>query len=206
MSLVTCTDTTTTTITVTMSNSQKDYVLLLLVSGICFLMGISLATRKHKLDFRDMLPKSELAQHVSEAYNVGYEAGRADHRVPKDEPESLTHETVLKLLWLAETDGRLRPPDGDDGNSIGPFQITYDYWQDASRHQDMSVFPSYEDCRDYTAASQVVTAYMRRWVPDAWKRCDLETIARTHNGGPQGAAKTATTPFWTRVQFYREVL
>ena len=35
---------------------------------------------------------------------------------------------------------------------------------------------------------------------DAWNRLDAQVIARTHNGGPAGARKSATVPYWFKVR------
>ena len=69
---------------------------------------------------------------------------------------------------------------------------------------DPFTFPSlggtYEDCRDRAYAESVVRAYMTRYVPEAWRDSDAEVIARTHNGGPRGARKSATLDYWRRVE------
>ena len=89
-------------------------------------------------------------------------------------------------------------PDGDDGLSIGPFQICRAYWEDAVAF-DPSIGGGYEDCRRRDYAARVVRAYMSRYVPEAWARGDLEVMARTHNGGPRGAKSAKTLPFYGRV-------
>ena len=112
-------------------------------------------------------------------------------------------EEIMTAIWEVESGGSLNPPDGDGGRAIGPFQIHEIYWKDAVA-ADPSLGPEagyrYRDCRDPDYARRVIEAYMKRWIPEAWARCDAETIARTHNGGPKGAQKTATDRYWKLVR------
>lgn len=101
---------------------------------------------------------------------------------------------LLDAIRWVETSDMDNPPDGDGGRSIGPYQIQRAYWQDSG------VPGSYEDCRDAEYARRVVMAYWRRWVPEALENYDPEVLARTHNGGPRGATKAATEPYWERVK------
>lgn len=100
---------------------------------------------------------------------------------------------ILEAIWMTETSGSSRPPDGDDGKAIGPFQIHRVYWIDSE------VPGRYQDCRRRAYAERVVQAYMLRYVAEAWRDCDAEVIARTHNGGPRGRFKKATDRYWQRV-------
>jgi hypothetical protein len=113
------------------------------------------------------------------------------------------HRRILDAIRMVESGGRDDCADGDGGLAIGPFQIHEVYWRDAVAY-DPSLGPaagrSYQDCRRRDYAERIVRAYMRRWAPRAWARVDAETIARTHNGGPEGAAKQATLGYWRRVQ------
>jgi len=108
-------------------------------------------------------------------------------------PIRYTHEEILQAIWMTESSGSLLPADGDDGKAIGPFQIHQAYWVDSE------VPGTYEDCRDYQYSERVVRAYMQRHAAEAWRNCDAEIIARTHNGGPQGRFKRATDRYWQRV-------
>lgn len=102
---------------------------------------------------------------------------------------------ILDAIWQVESSGRLDPPDGDGGRAIGPYQIHKIYWTDAELPHG-----GYQDCRDPAYAEQVIRAYMKRWVPEAWAEGHAEVIARTHNGGPRGRFKRATLPYWKRVK------
>ena len=117
------------------------------------------------------------------------------------EPIAVERQRILEAIQVVETGGLNRPtyPDGDGGLSIGPLQISRLYWLDALRF-DRSIGGSYQDCRELAYARRVVRAYMRRYVPEAWGRADAEVIARTHNGGPRGAAKRSTLRYWDKVR------
>ncbi len=117
------------------------------------------------------------------------------------EPIAVERQRILEAIQVVETGGLNRPtyPDGDGGRSIGPLQIGRLYWQDALGF-DPTIGGSYQDCRELAFARQVVRAYMRRYVPDAWGRADAEVIARIHNGGPRGLAKRSTLRYWDKVR------
>jgi len=179
------------------TNHTRDWVAWFLVTAILVVLSASITAYNYRKD-------SGLA--YDQGFKDGAAAGvEAADRVPAPAEPVLTEEQVLELIWLAETDGQYDPPDGGGGTSIGPFQISRAYWQDA-REQDPSIPDDYELCRIYPMGAQVVKAYMLRWVPEAWAARDLETIARIHNGGPMGMTRVSTIPFWTRVRAYHENL
>lgn len=101
-------------------------------------------------------------------------------------------ERLLDAIRQVESSNRPDPPDGDDGKAVGPMQIWRCYWADSR------VPGRYEQCRDEPYARAVVMAYWRRWCPQALAREDLETLARTHNGGPRGGHKRSTRAYWVR--------
>ena len=107
-------------------------------------------------------------------------------------------EQFLHALWQVEASGELYPSDGDNGNAIGPYQIWKVYWLDAVEFSGLG--GSYEDCRDIVYAEQVIHKYMKRHARDAWESGDWETVARIHNGGPNGATKTSTVKYWKKVE------
>ncbi len=109
-------------------------------------------------------------------------------------PPKFNHEQILHAIWLVESSGQLNPPRGDQGRALGPLQIHRNYWLDAG------IPGNYEDCAELSYSWQVLQAYMQIYVPMAWENADAEVIARTHNGGPFGARKESTLPYWDKVQ------
>lgn len=103
---------------------------------------------------------------------------------------------LLTAIHQVESGGRTGPILGDGGKALGPMQIHYSYWRDSG------VTGKYSDCADYTYSCKVVTAYWRRFAPDALRTGDCETLARVHNGGPCGYAHDNTKKYWARVRKY----
>lgn len=104
---------------------------------------------------------------------------------------------ILDALRVVETGGEKdggRHSNGDSGGAIGPFQIHRAYWIDSR------VPGRWEDCRDPGYARTVVVAYWRRYCSKALDALDAETLARVHNGGPDGAREKATLKFWAKVE------
>ena len=118
-------------------------------------------------------------------WQVGYVAAAPPH---------YTHAEILAAIRTIESGGRDDPPDGDDGDAIGPYQIHRPYWEDSGIGGD------YQDCRRREYAERVIVAFMRRHVPKAWGARHAEVIARTHNGGPRGRHKATTDGYWARVE------
>ena len=100
----------------------------------------------------------------------------------------------FRALHAVETGGRKGAVLGDRGRALGPLQIHYGYWLDSG------VPGRYEDCADYGYSCRVVNAYLRAYAPRAVKRRDYQTLARVHNGGPDGARKTAAKQYWRKVK------
>lgn len=111
-------------------------------------------------------------------------------------PETDGMRPFLSALRTVETGGIARPGDavGDRGRSIGPYQISRAYWVDSG------VVGSWERCRERWFAEAVMTAYWKRHCPDALRSRDFETLARIHNGGPNGHRKAATKTYWSLVR------
>lgn len=105
----------------------------------------------------------------------------------------------LNALWQVESSGRYIAPDGDNGSSIGPYQISEPYYLDSVAYSK-STTGQYQDCRVKEFAEVVIQNYMLRYCPEAWNAKDWETVARIHNGGPRGVHKNATRPYWEKVK------
>ncbi len=83
---------------------------------------------------------------------------------------------------------------GDGGRSLGPYQISRAYLADSGVRGDWC------RCRDQKYSEAVMLAYWKRHCPDALRKRDYETLARVHNGGPNGHRKAATMPYWNMVR------
>lgn len=117
--------------------------------------------------------------------------------VPSTAPAPYSLDELLAALRLVETGGLKnegRHATGDGGKAIGPYQIHRSYWKDAG------LSGTHEDCRDPGYAREVVMAYWRRYCPKELANGDVETLARVHNGGPEGHKKPATLKFWNKVE------
>jgi len=146
-------------------------------------------TQRPRLGRRHRGPAAALALLV--LLLVWWFAGTERQTWPRDQ--------VLAAIRHVESGDRDDVPDGDGGLAIGPYQIHRVYWQDAVAFAP-ELGGDYQDCRRRAYAERIVDAYMRRWVPGPWARGEAETIARVHNGGPNGAAKPKTDRYWAKVR------
>jgi hypothetical protein len=82
-----------------------------------------------------------------------------------------THEDLFYAMAEVES-GSDDNAVGDDGASIGRFQIQRAYWQDATDY-DPFIKGSYNDVISAEYSQKVIEAYMRRYLGDAiWEtRC-----------------------------------
>lgn len=103
-------------------------------------------------------------------------------------------ESFWRALHLVETGGRRGAILGDGGKALGPLQIHRGY------HADARIGGDYSRCADLDYSKRVVSAYLKRYAPDAWAKGDVETLARIHNGGPTGHRKTATLGYADKVR------
>lgn len=95
---------------------------------------------------------------------------------------------------------------GDGGAALGPLQIHRGYHQDA-QGVDIRVGP-YRRMTEWSEAVRAFEAYMKRYAGAAYAAYrsnamtldGCEHIARIHNGGPKGYAKSATRRYWNRVK------
>jgi hypothetical protein len=113
-------------------------------------------------------------------------------------PAGLDTDPILDAIRAVETGGEADPANavGDGGRALGPFQIHYSYWLDATeRRPDLRAL-GYQSVRDQAVAEQIVLAYLTRYAPD-W---NVRTVARIHNGGPRGHKKAATVKYANAVE------
>ncbi len=113
-------------------------------------------------------------------------------------PASLDTRPMLDAIRTVETGGHADPANavGDGGKALGPYQIHYGYWVDATERDPALRALGYQSVRDQAIAERVVLAYLTRYAP-SW---DLRTCARIHNGGPRGHRKPATLGYAKRVE------
>lgn len=83
---------------------------------------------------------------------------------------------------------------GDQGRSLGPYQIQRSYWRDSG------VPGRYEQVRDRRYAERVMLAYWRKYCPEAVASRNYQTLARIHNGGLNGLRKPQTLNYWRKVK------
>jgi hypothetical protein len=105
---------------------------------------------------------------------------------------------MLDAIRTVETGGHADPANavGDGGKALGPYQIHYGYWLDATERDPALRALGYQSVRDQATAERIVLAYLTRYAP-SW---DLRTCARIHNGGPKGHRKPATLGYAKRVE------
>ena len=108
-------------------------------------------------------------------------------------------EKFFNALHQVEASGRTGKVIGDSGKALGPLQIHRAYFLDAAAY-DKSLGKDYSKVQDLAFAKRVVKAYLRRYAADAVKRNDYQTLARIHNGGPQGHKNAATMKYWQKVK------
>eukprot|EP00899_Mesostigma_viride_P005419 jgi/Mesvir1/14879/Mv05488-RA.1 len=110
------------------------------------------------------------------------------------------HRDLLDALRMVETSFQMPAPDGDDGLSIGPLQISSGYHEDAWTVGDRwEENHDYDKCRDVDHAERTVVRYWLRYCPWALEFGDRETLARMHNGGPQFWQTPKTHRYWRKV-------
>ena len=102
---------------------------------------------------------------------------------------------LLDAIRQVESAGNDRAV-GDAGRSIGPYQIGLAYWRDGGGDPGRYL----GDAWSAAACEVVMLTYWRRHCPAAMRTGDFETLARVHNGGPRGATKPSTLPYWRRVR------
>jgi len=105
-------------------------------------------------------------------------------------PAEIPWDNFFTALWQIESSSRINPPDGDNGNAIGPYQIWRGYWIDAKEYDPSLVAngETYESCRDKAYSEKVVRAYMSRYgnARRIGRTPTVQDLAAIHNGGPNG--------------------
>lgn len=115
-------------------------------------------------------------------------------------PDDYDLDRILTAIRKQESGGEKRPNEavGDNGTSLGSFQISRAYWIDALEY-DPSIGGEYEDVKDPDYARRVIVAYLSRYIKKSSHWTD-ENVARIHNGGPSGHKRKSTLKYWREVK------
>ena len=96
---------------------------------------------------------------------------------------------------------------GDNGRSLGAYQIMEKYYNDAVEFNPRlceggKTYRSVAGIGSSHYSELVIMSYMGRYATRERLGRDPtdEDIARIHNGGPDGYRKTATLPYWNKVK------
>lgn len=148
---------------------------------------------------RTLLAMVAITSLVAIALVTKHKRVEAIHHTHPAQEQAMSEQThsmddFFDALWQVESSRRLTPPDGDDGRSIGPYQIQYPYWKDSGVPGD------YYDCRGKEYSERVMLKYWARWCNDALGSGDWQTLAMIHNGGPTGDEKDSTLGYWGLVK------
>jgi hypothetical protein len=99
---------------------------------------------------------------------------------------------LLKAIRTVETGGEPNPTYAVGRyQEIGPFQITYAYFEDSGIKGTWT-----QNCLYVDRSIKVMLAYWNRYA----KLHTLEEYARLHNGGPNGMNNRNTLEYWHKVK------
>ena len=116
---------------------------------------------------------------------------------------------LLHAIRRVETGGEADPLTavGDGGASLGPYQISEAYYDDAveqtpSLQDNGRTYQNVMGAGSCAYSEMVIQAYMDRYATVArlGRTATEEDIARIHNGGPNGYQEASTIPYWNLVQ------
>ncbi|CAJ0939673.1 unnamed protein product, partial [Mesorhabditis belari] len=94
----------------------------------------------------------------------------------------------------------------DDGGSLscGYFQIKKPYYIDCGqpgKKAGESIDTAWKRCASDKGCSKLcVEKYVKRYKRNCSNKSQCETMARLHNGGPNGCKTTATIGYWNAIQ------
>jgi hypothetical protein len=114
------------------------------------------------------------------------------------------HATDAKFftaLHQVETSGRTGAIRGDQGRSLGPYQISKAYWLDATYRSPSLRAQGYGSVSRIDYSRRIVVLYCQRYEPTAVKAKNYETLARLHNAGPRWSKKKHLTHgYWRKFE------
>ena len=101
---------------------------------------------------------------------------------------------VFRVIRQAETGGHHDPSNalGDQGKSLGPFQISRAFFADAIQQDESLCGLDYEGVRDDHISQVIMLAYWARYAYLPWT---AEDLCRLHNGGP---SRRGTDEYWDK--------
>lgn len=109
-------------------------------------------------------------------------------------------EDFVAAIHQVETTGRVGAIYGDGKRSLGPLQISYAAWKDATRF-DKTIGGKYSDCKGLEYSTKIMRAYLMSHDPDAFKSGNWQTCARLWNSGPTWYTKVhLTNKYWAAVR------
>jgi hypothetical protein len=110
--------------------------------------------------------------------------------------KNYSNKELAKAIHQVESSGRTgKNIVGDNGKAIGPLQIHFENWKDATDF-DKSIGGKYLDCHDLNYSYKIFDAYLRRY----GKGKSAKDRARIWNGGPRGYEKNSTKIYWSKVK------
>lgn len=108
------------------------------------------------------------------------------------------HRTLLNAMFIVESSSGKNLV-GDNGDSIGPYQIQKAYWQDATEFSKIG--GTYQDCMNKEYSEKIIVAYAKRYEKKAFQDMNYEVLAKLHNGGPSWRRyKSDTQKYWEKIQ------
>ena len=106
----------------------------------------------------------------------------------------------FNAIHQLETGGKVGNIVGDHGRALGPLQIHRNYFKDAASKDKTLGKNNYRKVTDLAFSKRVVSAYLKRHAPEAYRKKDYQTLARVHNGGPDGMNNPRTLSYWKRLK------
>lgn len=91
---------------------------------------------------------------------------------------------------------------GDNGKSVGSFQITKAYVDDVNRvyKKNYSYSDRYDRNKSRNMTRLYLTYYGNLYERKTGQKATYEVLCRIHNGGPKGMYKNSTYSYWKKIE------
>ena len=111
----------------------------------------------------------------------------------KGEEYTVSIRDVYQAIAQGETGGCSDPQHavGDNGASLGRYQIQKAYWRDSQEYDSSLLAFAYNEVTKDEVAETAIMAYWKRYA----KVWTAEELCRLHNGGP---SKRGTDDYWRK--------